>query len=264
MPRPLTTFALFLPFALSILVAYAWFNTDIGRPASSLRSPASGIWLSARTNIPGYTFIPEPVSDFVKNMLRTREIREGMFRGAGGQIFRAFWARWENGNRAGFEGLNHTPDVCWRSAGWRPIPMRTSRQISLSIGATDIPFEVRTFQSSDDAAQETVIWCVIVDGRALSSPILYTLDPVSWERRDNKRSGYYFLLSEWAQALRNRARGPRIDFFRLSTPVLGDLGRETDELKGFVPRWLTVLSQGDERGAYRAYEIDSRELTRSN
>jgi len=79
MPRPLTTFALFLPFALSILGAYAWFNTDIGRPASSLRSPASGIWLTARTNLPGYTFIPETVSDSVMKTLGTTNILSGTF-----------------------------------------------------------------------------------------------------------------------------------------------------------------------------------------
>ena len=54
---------LILPFAASILGSWAWFNTDIGRPASGLLPPASGIWLSARTNIHGNIFIPERMSE---------------------------------------------------------------------------------------------------------------------------------------------------------------------------------------------------------
>ncbi len=78
---------LVLPFVASILGAYAWFNTDLGRPQprdqksearsqnsaltsgfrppaseQSLRPPSSGIWLTARTNIPGYTFVEDLVA----------------------------------------------------------------------------------------------------------------------------------------------------------------------------------------------------------
>ena len=79
MRKKVTTFALFAPFLASIIGAYAWFNTSIGlrSPDSSLRS--SGLWLQARTNIAGYTFIPEPVSDSVMEGLGTTNILSGTF-----------------------------------------------------------------------------------------------------------------------------------------------------------------------------------------
>ena len=44
-------------FTSCLLFAYAWFNTDIGRSDSRPSSLDSrpGIWLTARTNLPGYT-----------------------------------------------------------------------------------------------------------------------------------------------------------------------------------------------------------------
>jgi len=84
--RPLTVYFLALPFALCIAGSYAWFNTNIGRPASSLRSPASGIWLTARTNIPGYAFLTEPVSESVMETLGTTNILSGTFYGTQGDV----------------------------------------------------------------------------------------------------------------------------------------------------------------------------------
>ena len=79
MHRKLIAFVLLAPFMASIIGAYAWFNTSIGlrSPASSLRS--SGIWLEARTNIVGYTFVPEQVSDSVMKGLGTTNIISGTF-----------------------------------------------------------------------------------------------------------------------------------------------------------------------------------------
>ena len=63
--------ALFLPFAASVFGAYAWFNTDIGRSDSqpSTLDPQPRIWLTAKTNIEGYLFVPEPVSVEVRKIL---------------------------------------------------------------------------------------------------------------------------------------------------------------------------------------------------
>ncbi len=64
-------------FLVCVLGSYAWFN--VGLPSSSLRSPASGIWLEAKTNIPGYIFVEEPVSEEVKKTLGTTNILSGSF-----------------------------------------------------------------------------------------------------------------------------------------------------------------------------------------
>ena len=47
--------------------------------ASSLQPAAPRIWLEAKTNLPGYTFVPEPVSDAVKETLGTTNIVSGTF-----------------------------------------------------------------------------------------------------------------------------------------------------------------------------------------
>ena len=74
-----------LPFLASVLFPYAWFNTDIGRSVLPSFGPSVSpprIWLTARTTIPGYTFVPEPVSDEGKKILETTNILNGKVRGA--------------------------------------------------------------------------------------------------------------------------------------------------------------------------------------
>ena len=70
---------LFLPFFASITGAWAWFYTDIGRSRPSTLDSRPGIWLQARTNIPGYTFVPEIVSADVMKTLGTTNILSGTF-----------------------------------------------------------------------------------------------------------------------------------------------------------------------------------------
>ena len=47
--------------------------------ANSKTDSRPRLWLTARTNLPGYTFIPEPVSDAVKETLGTTNIVSGTF-----------------------------------------------------------------------------------------------------------------------------------------------------------------------------------------
>ena len=74
------TLLLSAPFAACILGSWAWFNTSIGTGRSTLDpGRPAGVWLTARTNIPGYIFVPEPVSDSVKKTLGTTNILSGSF-----------------------------------------------------------------------------------------------------------------------------------------------------------------------------------------
>ena len=78
MSRTGTAFELLTPFLASIIGSWAWFSTDL----LSLRrtdAPSTALWLHAATTLPGYTFIPEPVSDSVMEGLGTTNILSGTF-----------------------------------------------------------------------------------------------------------------------------------------------------------------------------------------
>lgn len=77
MRKPWLTWLLFTPFVASVFGPWAWFNTIGARPSTLDSGPR--IWLQARTNIPGYTFIPEPVSETVMKTLGTTNILSGTF-----------------------------------------------------------------------------------------------------------------------------------------------------------------------------------------
>jgi len=68
-------------FGACLFCSWVWFKTDIGRANSHLQSPSSEprIWLTARTNIPGYMFIEEPITDVVKTTIGTSNILSGTF-----------------------------------------------------------------------------------------------------------------------------------------------------------------------------------------
>ena len=180
---PVLVFA--LVFASCILFAYCWFNTDIGRPspgsapyaarrASSLRFTSPGIWLTARTNLPGYTFVSEPVSDAVKETLGTTNILSGTFyrtedgdrkseirnqttrvgdanlvltsdirpphsvlRPLASDRITVFLATWSAESKKPLLMLGHTPDICWTGAGWKPIDLGQPRQVLIDLPTTE-------------------------------------------------------------------------------------------------------------------------------
>ena len=65
---PWIVLILSVPFLATVLDAWAWFNLDVG-PRRSTLDAGPLIWLTARTNIPGYTFVSEPVSEAVKECI---------------------------------------------------------------------------------------------------------------------------------------------------------------------------------------------------
>ena len=172
MHKPCLAWLLSLPFALSLLFAWAWFNTDIGRrmedtsletgdgrstldiqrsTSSNLQSSSSQsdshprLWLLARTNIPGYSFIPEPVSDAVMNTLGTTNILSGTFyRSVPYQLptpdfhlpperVTIFLASWSAGDNKGLTAIQHTPDICWGGSGWKALNLGQPLQIGVNI-----------------------------------------------------------------------------------------------------------------------------------
>jgi hypothetical protein len=147
-----------LLFATCVALPYAWFNTDIGRVSSASGSPYSRVLITLHTNIPGYKFIVEPVSDDVRNILRTTNIVSGTFYRMRIETSKmgirsnqldldqsksditldivpdritVFLATWMPSNRESIRVLGHTPDICWTSTGWTPIDLGQPEQVTL-------------------------------------------------------------------------------------------------------------------------------------
>ena len=154
-------------FVVCILFAYCWFNTDIGRSVLPSFGPSVSpprIFLTARTNLAGYTFVSEPVSDSVKETLGTTNIVSGNFykiAADGNQTTRVgdanlvltsdirpppsvlrplasdritvFLATWSPESKKPLLMLGHTPDICWTGAGWKPVELGQPRQVLIDL-----------------------------------------------------------------------------------------------------------------------------------
>lgn len=197
--RIIALLALNALFASSIAFASVWFNTDIGRFGTSdsevrdqmpergrqnlsltsdLRPLTSDlsvpIWLSVRTNIAGYTFVPEPASDDVKQALGTEKIVSGTFvrtaefvRTQESEVSRqksaltsdirpltsetaplpdrvtVFLASWTARDKPGLTALQHTPDICWVGSGWKPIDTGQPPQLPIPLADSMSEFRIQ-------------------------------------------------------------------------------------------------------------------------
>ena len=158
-------------FVVCILFAYCWFNTDIGRSVLPSFGPSVSpprIFLTARTNLAGYTFVSEPVSDSVKETLGTTNIVSGNFykiAADGNQTTRVgdanlvltsdirpppsvlrplasdritvFLATWSAESKKPLLMLGHTPDICWTGAGWKPVELGQPREVLIDLPTTE-------------------------------------------------------------------------------------------------------------------------------
>ncbi|MBU6400811.1 MAG: hypothetical protein KGS61_10865, partial [Verrucomicrobia bacterium] len=162
---------------------------------------APRIWLHPRPRVSGYQFVAEPLGRGVFDTLGTTDIVNGAFvpdRGkeAGGHGMvptgrigsdasvsgksairnlqstfhhpvRVFLASWQPVSRKRAVGLLHTPDVCWRMAGWSAMGLGQPRRASLRIAGRQLPMQSRVFASPDGADREFVLWGLLVDGQPL-------------------------------------------------------------------------------------------------
>lgn len=80
---------------------------------------APRLWLIERTNVPGWTFKAESVSESEERQLAADELFAGRYDRPSGERVSLFTARRldENPNLLGL--FVHTPDFCWAQAGWR-------------------------------------------------------------------------------------------------------------------------------------------------
>ncbi|MHB8523810.1 MAG: hypothetical protein ACYDH9_24065 [Limisphaerales bacterium] len=83
------------------------------------------------------------------------------------RVFLASW-RPEDGRKT--VSILHTPDICWRLAGWSTLSLGQPPQAWLSVDGRQLPMQSRLFGSPGGADREFVMWCTLVDGRPLETP----------------------------------------------------------------------------------------------
>lgn len=158
---PLFVFTLL--FASSLLGAWTWFNTDLGRSSSvsSLQPGTPRVWLAAKTNVVGYVFMEDAVSDEVKKILGTTNILSGTFQripeaGRADVVpstdarldlpprITMFVATSRPETKKAMLMLGHTPDICWTSTGWKMVDSHHPKHLKI-----DLPLDTDTtsFQS---------------------------------------------------------------------------------------------------------------------
>ena len=244
-------------FAAAIVSAWAWFN-------AAPPPDAAGIRLEARTNIAGHTFIPEPLGRGALELLSTPDVVNGFFAASNSaksdgkepQPVRVFAAEWTAAHAQGMTVVQHTPDICWVGAGWKPIDIGQPKQVEIEVPVVQppgssasapktvkLPFECRVFLSPDGHSRELVLWCTLVSGRVL--PEQSRFDPGKeqsddlTERERQLAAGRRLTAGYFAEALKHRlrARGTK-QFARLSAPVDGAWTEPLSELQTFASEWL--------------------------
>jgi hypothetical protein len=253
-------------FASAITAAWAWFNT-------APQSDANLIWIQTSTNIPGYSFTPEPLSKAALEILGTPEYINGTFTplDAGNdssdqdQVIRIFAATWSASSKQGMTVVQHTPDVCWVGVGWTPIDAGQPKQVELEIpiataennrdsdlpGTVKIPFECRVFRSPDGRSQELVIWCTLVSGRVLPEQSRFEPQKADSHESSNKErqlaAGRRLSAGYFAESFKQRigGRGTK-QFMRLSAQADRETSAALEHLTITGPRFLQARSRKED------------------
>ena len=308
-------FAYFGVFVGCGIGSWGWFNTDIGRSTSHISTPNSRprLWLQARTNIPGYVFTPESVSDEVKKILGTTNILSGTFyritedrnqkpalssdiqpltsgnsldsrplvapeRGEGGSPldhasrFTVFLATWHKTDKHGMVMIQHTPDICWDLAGWKPVNQKQLSELYLRIpfaknlssnqnstvqsmsagldSGLNLPLTSRVFEFPIDHRRELAIWCSLVGGCTLTEQTGWNSETNRMNTKSLLVQSRLLILKQLSDAtkLRLPSRGTK-QFVRYSLPVTHDWETTLRNAESLGRAWL-VSDKPEERGVW--------------
>lgn len=235
-------------FVLSIVIARGWFDRGAG-PSSV------GITLVARTNLSGFTFIEEPISDEAKRVLDATHIVNGQFARPNGPTYTVFLASWYAAQRERLVLETHSPDICWPNVGWTQLDEGQPSSATLTFSqipegssnvaspVVSIPVECRLFRSLDGNSKELVVWFGLVGGIII--PQIGRLSP--WKEEDGgyererwRPAARKLVGQQFWHSLRRRELVRSHQFVRYSVTVTGDWREALDELKNFGPQWIDV------------------------
>lgn len=256
--RGAVCFTAVLTVAVVVLWGFLRFWYTRGAPA------AQAVWLTPRTNIPGWDFREEPVDKVAERLL----VADALFNGSysnrqDGVVVRAFSAKrfTEDLNDIGL--FVHTPDRCWTQGGWKLEPAEPTH-VELTIHGVKMQFERRIFVAG--GYRELVYFGGLVGGR----PVPFRLDhnysvalkyQVQRPGRRVEQSGLTRALDPlfWRRlwdgfVSRSALTGPK-QFLRVSTGVARDDVAGADQLlQAFLPQWLEPVEYERELEAWKSQE----------
>lgn len=225
-----------LLFALAVGGPWAWFHVAAPKPEGGVR-------LEARPELPGYTFRPEVLTDEVLGLLATTNVFNGSFyhrtEGRRVTVFKADWLPTEG---VGKTVVNHTPDVCWVSSGWRPVEAGQPDLQTFQISGREVPFECRVFEAPD-RSREVIVWCTLVNGEAQTEPFRFRGDARSGGRWQAALNLSRLAIGRFMARVERRypATGHK-QFYRFSTRLDGDIRTTLQHLATFADVWMTASS----------------------
>lgn len=235
---------LLLPWALvwglffgGVVGAWGWFHI-----APPPRGP--GLRLGVATQMSGWRFQPDPLSDVVRSTLATTNLLNGVFTADRGGVVTVFAAEWSVGSARVMSVVEHTPDICWVGAGFVPVDLGQPTQVDLEIGGRSLPFECRAFTGPRGGTPELVLWCTVVDGQVLPEGDRWQAETDATQTRKDRQAeaGRRSALGHFLHNLSDRrAAGGAKQFVRFSVAVTSDWRESLERLRGFSSRWLSNL-----------------------
>ena len=231
--RPWAVLFFFLVFIGCIVGSWAWFNL-----AQAPR--AAGYWLEARSNVPNYTFKPEPIGEEAIEILRTTNLVNGIFTGDSKEEVGVFLANWHAGDGQRLVATQHTPDLCWVGVGWTPENLGQPENIILSFEGRDVPFECRAFKSPDSSTDALVVWCTLIGGRVMPEAARFRSGSNVTKWNYVVFRGKRFFANAWRELKQRSATKGDKQFVRCSVTLHGDRSESVKQLQAFTPRWLKL------------------------
>jgi len=221
-----------------IVAARAWFWSAPSTPTEFLR-------FTVNREPAQWKFIAEPVGDVAQGILATTNLFNGIFVGPKDQRIIVFAAHWLAESSEAMSVVQHTPDICWVGAGWKPSLVGQPERVQLTVGDRTVPFECRVFTPPSGHGQELVVWCTLVGGALMQETDRWSIEQSTevesrtrfdWAAR---RVGANQFVKNFLQ--RRRGIGEK-QFVRFSTSMTDGWEAALERLKSFAPQWLELSS----------------------
>lgn len=232
----LPPFLLGATFFLATGAAWCWYNVSPKQFPVSYR-------FQARIVVPGWTFVPEPVSEQARDILATTNLFNGNYTNARGDRVTVFIGTWDANNPQQMAVVGHTPDICWVGAGWEPIAGGHPDKINLQLGTNSLPFEARTFLTPDKRSRELAAWCVLVSGQVFEEDKRFEIPEqgsVRSAQNLQKRLDRRTLKSKLAKVFQRIPATGAKQFIRFSTSANGSPATSLDLMQTFGAQWLDL------------------------
>jgi hypothetical protein len=243
-----------VPAVLCACVAALWVFPEIWY---SKHGAEQAVWFAERSEIPGWKYTEEPVSESAERILVADRTINGEFR-SGERAVRVFSAKRyeEKANEIGL--FVHTPDRCWVESGWTIEPVAPD-VVEVIVHGVRLTMERRLFNLRGE--RELVYFCGLVGGQALPYRLDHNLSvgmrTALKERQDTAGAAarvsdmHFWKRLGTSFASRRALDGPK-EFIRISTPVNGDLAEADELLREFLGQWLVEGNYQQERASFRA------------